>query len=90
MLDAGTHFLYGRMSVNTEWGCSMQSEVKNEFVHQFLENRHTSIEPMLTGRKGIRYDWEDLLIPSEAVIEASLEVLLNAHDAGDSSPIASA
>ena len=68
----------------------MQSEVTNEFVHQFLENRHTSIEPMLTGRKGIRYDWEELLIPSEAFIEAYLEEMLNAHDAGDSSPIASA
>ena len=68
----------------------MQSEVANEFVQQFLENRHTSIEPTFTGRKGIRYDWEDLLIPSEAVIEASLEVLLNSHDAGDNSPIASA
>ncbi len=90
MLDAEVHFLYGRISVNTDWGCSMQSEVTNEFVHQFLVNRHTSIEPMLTGRKGIRYDWEDLLIPSDAVIEAYLEMLLNAHDAGDSSPIASA
>ena len=68
----------------------MQSEVTNELVHQFLENRHTSIEPTLTGRKGIRYDWEELLIPSEAVIEACLELLLSAHDAGDSSPIASA
>jgi hypothetical protein len=46
----------------------MQSEVANEFVRQFLENRHTSIEPTYTGLKGIRYDWEGLLIPSEAVI----------------------
>lgn len=68
----------------------MQSEVANEFVQQFLENRHTSIEPTYTGRKGIRYDWEGLLVPSEAVIEASLEVLLNSRDAGDKSPIASA
>jgi hypothetical protein len=45
---------------------------------------------MLSGRKGIRYDWEELLIPSEAFIEAYLEEMLNAHDAGDSSPIASA
>lgn len=90
MLDWGARVLYGRISVNTDWGCSMQSEVTNELVHQFLENRHTSIEPTLTGRKGIRYDWEELLIPSEAEIEAYLEMLLSAHDAGDSSPIASA
>lgn len=90
MLDWGARVLYGRISVNTDWGCSMQSEVTNELVHQFLENRHTSIEPMLTGRKGIRYDWEELLIPSEAELEACLELLLSAHDAGDSSPIASA
>lgn len=90
MLDEGAQFLYGRISVNTDWGCSMQSEITNELVHQFLENRHTSIEPTFSGRKGIRYDWEQLLIPSEAVFEAFLEVLLNAHDAGDSSPIASA
>ena len=90
MLDEESQVLYGRISVNTDWGCSMQSEVTNELVHQFLENRHTSIEPMLTGRKGIRYDWEELLIPSEAELEACLELLLSAHDAGDSSPIASA
>lgn len=90
MLDARAQFLYGRISVKSDRGCSMQSEITNEFVHQFLENRHTSIEPTFTGRKGIRYDWEQLLIPSEAVIEASLEVMLNAHDAGDQSPIASA
>ncbi|MEY4184704.1 MAG: hypothetical protein RIS07_1115, partial [Actinomycetota bacterium] len=29
----------------------------------FLENRHTSIEPTFTGRKGLPYDWQDLFVP---------------------------
>jgi hypothetical protein len=67
------------------------NEQSNEFVRSFLDNRHTSIEPTFTGRKGVPYDWAQLLIPDEAVIEASLEIMLNAHDAGEkSSPIASA
>jgi len=69
----------------------MQSEIAKDFVHSFLENRHTSIEPTYTGRKGVPYDWQQLLIPDEAVIEASLEIMLNSDDAGEkSSPIASA
>ena len=47
----------------------------------FLENRHTSIEPTFTGRKGLPYGWQDLLVPSDAVFEACLEMLLS--DAGD-------
>jgi hypothetical protein len=47
----------------------------------FLENRHTSIEPSFTGRKGVAYDWQQLLVPSDAVFEACLETLLS--DAGD-------
>ena len=56
----------------------------------FLENRNTSPEPTFTVRKGIAYDWQQLLIPSETVFEASLETLLSAIDAGDRmSPTAS-
>ena len=56
----------------------------------FLDNRHTSIEPTFTGRKGIAYDWQQLLIPSETVFEATLQTLLSAIDAGDQmSPTAS-
>lgn len=69
----------------------MPDQITNDFVHSFLENRHTSIEPTFTGRKGVPYDWQQLLIPDEAVIEASLEILLNTDVAGEkSSPIASA
>jgi hypothetical protein len=69
----------------------MPDQFTNDFVHSFLENRHTSIEPSYTGRKGIAYDWQQLLIPDEAVIEASLEIMLNSDNAGEkSSPIASA
>jgi hypothetical protein len=69
----------------------MPDQFTNDFVHSFLENRHTSIEPSYTGRKGIAYDWQQLLIPDEAVIEASLEIMLNSDTAGEkSSPIASA
>ena len=35
-------------------------------------------EPMFTGRKGIVYDWQKLLVPSDAVFEASLQTLLTA------------
>ena len=68
----------------------MPDQFTNDFVHSFLENRHTSIEPTYTGRKGIAYDWQQLLIPDEAVIEALLEIMLNSDNAGESSPIASA
>ncbi len=60
-----------------------------------LENRHTCDESAFTGRKGMRYDWQQLLVPSDAVFEASLETLLSSleaqHiDAGDQySPTAS-
>ena len=42
-------------------------------------------EPLFTGRKGIVYDWQKLLVPSDAVFEASLETLLNAGK-DDSAP----
>jgi hypothetical protein len=60
-----------------------------------LENRHTCDDSTFTGRKGMRYDWQQMLVPSDAVFEASLETLLSSleaqHiDAGDQySPSAS-
>lgn len=59
-----------------------------------LENRHTCDESAFTGRKGMRYDWQQVLVPSDTVFEASLETLLSSLDsqpidAGDqSSPAA--
>ncbi|MEY3440118.1 MAG: hypothetical protein RLZZ62_815 [Actinomycetota bacterium] len=44
-----------------------------------------SIEPLFTGRKGIVYDWQKLLVPSDAVFEASLQILLTAGK-DDSAP----
>jgi hypothetical protein len=50
-------------------------------IFSSLENRHTCDESAFTGRKGIRYDWQQLLVPSEAIFEASLETLLSSIDA---------
>ena len=46
-----------------------------------LENRHTCDDSTFTGRKGMRYDWQQMLVPSDAVFEASLETLLSSIDA---------
>ena len=35
-------------------------------------------EPLFTGRKGIAYDWQSLLLPSEIAFDVSLHALLNA------------
>ena len=35
-------------------------------------------EPLFTGRKGIAYDWQSLLLPSEIAFDISLHALLNA------------
>ena len=67
-------------------------------IFSSLENRHTRdalLESAFTGRKGVRYDWQQLLVPSDAIFEASLETLLSSFnaqhiDAGDQySPSAS-
>jgi len=50
-------------------------------IFSSLENRHTCDESAFTGRKGIRYDWQQMLVPSDAIFEASLETLLFAFDA---------
>ena len=53
----------------------------------FNQNMQQAIldEPMFTGRKGIVYDWQKLLVPSDAVFEASLQTLLTAGK-DDSAP----
>ena len=50
-------------------------------IFSSLENRHTCDESAFTGRKGVRYDWQQLLVPSDAIFEASLETLLSSFDA---------
>ena len=50
-------------------------------IFSSLENRHTCDESAFTGRKGIRYDWQQMLVPSDAIFEASLETLLSSFDA---------
>jgi hypothetical protein len=50
-------------------------------IFSSLENRHTCDESAFTGRKGLRYDWQQLLVPSDAIFEASLETMLSSFDA---------
>jgi len=38
----------------------------------FIENRHTGIEPAVTGRKGVPYDWHALLVPTSDEFDAAL------------------
>ncbi|HAG66843.1 MAG: hypothetical protein ABR77_07500 [Acidimicrobiia bacterium BACL6 MAG-120322-bin79] len=57
-------------------------------IFSSLENRHTCDESAFTGRKGMRYDWQQMLVPSDAIFEASLQTLLSSFntqhiDAGD-------
>ena len=50
-------------------------------IFSSLENRHTCDESAFTGRKGMRYDWQQMLVPSDAIFEASLETMLSSFDA---------
>ena len=50
-------------------------------IFSSLENRHTCDESAFTGRKGVRYDWQQMLVPSDAIFEATLETLLSSFDA---------
>ncbi len=50
-------------------------------IFSSLENRHTCDESAFTGRKVVRYDWQQLLVPSDAIFEASLETLWSSFDA---------
>jgi hypothetical protein len=54
--------------------------VFNETTDQILLD-----EPLFSGRKGIVYNWQNLLLPSATVFEASLQILLNAGK-DDSAP----
>ncbi len=47
-------------------------------LENYLSNIATLDEPLFTGRKGIAYDWQSLLLPSEIAFDASLHALLNA------------
>ncbi len=44
----------------------------------YLSNLAALDEPLFTGRKGITYDWQSLLLPSDIAFDASLNALLNA------------
>ena len=43
-----------------------------------LNDPTTLDEPIFTGRKGIVYDWQTLLMPTDSAFETSLQILLNA------------
>jgi hypothetical protein len=38
--------------------------------------RHVVMNDVCTGRKSMSYDWQSLLIPSDTVFEASLQMML--------------
>jgi len=44
----------------------------------YLSNIAAFDESLFTGRKGIAYDWQSLLLPSDIAFDASLQALLNA------------
>jgi hypothetical protein len=39
-------------------------------------------DPTISGRKGPAYDWQALLVPSEPVFEASLQMMLSTPPVG--------
>ena len=51
---------------------------KNSPDQNFLSDLTALDEPLFTGRKGIVYDWQSLLLPSEIAFDVSLHALLNA------------
>jgi hypothetical protein len=60
--------------------CVGSKIVFNETTDQILLD-----EPLFSGRKGIVYNWQNLLLPSATVFEASLQTFLNAGK-DDSAP----
>lgn len=46
----------------------------------FIENRHTGIEPAVTGRKGVPYDWQALLVPADHEFDAAIAALASNDD----------
>ena len=51
---------------------------KNSPDENYLSKIAELDEPLFSGRKGIAYDWQSLLLPSEIAFDASLHALLNA------------
>ena len=45
-------------------------------THTSLHARDVVMTDASTGRKGPSYDWQTLLIPSDTVFEASLQMML--------------
>jgi hypothetical protein len=45
-------------------------------THTSLHARDVVMTDACTGRKGPSYDWQTLLIPSDTVFEASLQMML--------------
>ena len=45
-------------------------------THTSLHARDVVMNDACTGRKGPSYDWQTLLIPSDTVFEASLQMML--------------
>jgi len=46
--------------------------------NSFDNNLFALDEPLFTGRKGMPYDWQALLMPTDIAFDASLHALLNA------------
>ena len=51
---------------------------KNSPDENYLSKIAELDEPLFSGRKGIAYDWQSLLLPSEIAFDVSLHALLNA------------
>jgi len=41
----------------------------------YIENRHTGIERAVTGRKGVPYDWQALLVPTDDEFDAAVAAI---------------
>ncbi|GDX15409.1 MAG: hypothetical protein ACO28X_00490 [Ilumatobacteraceae bacterium] len=45
-------------------------------TQQITSDSHVVLHDVCTGRKGPAYDWHAMLIPSDTVFEASLQMML--------------
>ena len=45
-------------------------------TQQITSDSHVVLHDVYTGRKGPAYDWHAMLIPSDTVFEASLQMML--------------
>ena len=41
----------------------------------YTENRHTGIEPAVTGRKGVPYYWQARLVPADDEFDAAVAAI---------------